>query len=37
VAPSILVSEIEIEKRAKSSSQPPILPVPHHAAPQDKP
>jgi TldD protein len=31
VAPSILVSEIEIEKRAKSSDKPPILPVPHHA------
>jgi TldD protein len=30
VAPSILVSEIEIEKRAKSSEQPPILPTPHH-------
>lgn len=32
VAPSILVSEIEIEKRAKSSDKPPILPTPHHAA-----
>ena len=30
VAPSILVSEIEIEKKAKSSEQPPILPLPHH-------
>jgi len=28
VAPSILVSEIEIEKRAKSSMKPPILPAP---------
>jgi predicted Zn-dependent protease len=32
VAPSILVSEIEIEKKAKSSEQPPILPLPHHDA-----
>ena len=32
VAPSVLVSEIEIEKRAKSSEQPPILPTPHHDA-----
>lgn len=31
VAPSVLVSEIEIEKKAKSSEQPPILPPPHHA------
>jgi predicted Zn-dependent protease len=31
VAPSILISEIEIEKRAKSSNKPPILPTPHHA------
>ncbi len=30
VAPSILVTEIEIEKRAKSSDMPPILSVPHH-------
>jgi TldD protein len=31
VAPSILVSEIEIEKRAKSANKPPILPMPLHA------
>ena len=37
VAPSILVSEIEIEKRAKSSKKPPILPVPHHAPAEDSP
>lgn len=30
VAPSVLVSEIEIEKKAKSSERPPILPLPHH-------
>lgn len=36
IAPSILVSEIEVEKRAKSSEQPPILPTPHHA-PEDRP
>jgi predicted Zn-dependent protease len=35
VAPSILVSEIEIEKRAKSSAKPPILPTPHHAPKRD--
>jgi len=28
VAPSILVSEIEIEKKAKSNDRPPILPAP---------
>ena len=37
VAPSILVSEIEIEKRAKSSAKPPILPPPHHAAQKEGP
>ena len=31
VAPSVLVSEIEIEKKSKSSRQPPILPPPRHA------
>jgi predicted Zn-dependent protease len=35
VAPSILVSEIEIEKRAKTSDMPPILPTPHHAPAKD--
>jgi len=35
VAPSILVSEIEIEKRAKTSDKPPILPPPHHAPTDD--
>jgi predicted Zn-dependent protease len=35
VAPSILVSEIEVEKRAKTSDKPPILPTPHHA-PKDR-
>jgi hypothetical protein len=28
VSPSILVSEIEIEKKAKSNDRPPILPEP---------
>ena len=28
VAPAILVSEIEIEKKAKSQDRPPLLPVP---------
>jgi predicted Zn-dependent protease len=37
VAPSILVSEIEIEKRAKSAAKPPILPVPHHPRDEDQP
>jgi predicted Zn-dependent protease len=31
VAPSVLVAEIEIEKKSKSSETPPILPPPHHA------
>jgi hypothetical protein len=31
VAPSVLVTEIEIEKKAKSSEKPPILPPPLHA------
>lgn len=30
VAPSILVSEIEVEKKAKSSEKPPLLALPHH-------
>lgn len=30
VAPSLLVSEIEVEKKTKLSEQPPILPPPHH-------
>ena len=37
VAPSILVSEIEIEKRAKSADKPPILPVPHHQRDEEQP
>jgi predicted Zn-dependent protease len=37
VAPSMLVSEIEIEKRAKSSAKPPILPPPSHAAQKERP
>jgi hypothetical protein len=28
VSPSILVSEIEIEKKAKSNDRPPLLPAP---------
>jgi hypothetical protein len=28
VAPSVLVSEIEIEKKAKSQERPPLLPPP---------
>jgi hypothetical protein len=28
VSPALLVSEIEIEKRAKSQARPPLLPVP---------
>ena len=30
VAPSILVSEIEVEKKAKDSEKPPVLPAPYH-------
>lgn len=30
VAPSILVAEIEVEKKVKSSEKPPLLPLPHH-------
>ena len=30
VAPSVLVTEIEVERKAKSSEQPPVLPVPFH-------
>jgi TldD protein len=28
VSPAILVSEIEIEKKAKSQDRPPLLPIP---------
>jgi len=34
VAPAILVSEIEIEKKAKSQDRPPLLPVPEAGAGQ---
>lgn len=30
VSPSLLLSEIEVEKKAKSSEKPPVLPPPHH-------
>ncbi len=30
VSPSILFSEIEVEKKFKFSERPPILPAPHH-------
>jgi TldD protein len=30
VAPSVLISELEVEKKAKSSEKPPILPPPFH-------
>jgi predicted Zn-dependent protease len=36
VAPSVLVSEIEVEKKAKSSEKPPILPLPHHATEESR-
>jgi predicted Zn-dependent protease len=32
VSPSLLVSELEVEKKAKSSEKPPILPPPAHDA-----
>ncbi len=35
VAPSVLVSEIEIEKKAKSQERPPILPPPLFDDPED--
>jgi hypothetical protein len=35
VSPAILVSEIEIEKKAKSQDRPPLLPAP--AAQQERP
>jgi len=31
IAPSILVSEIEVEKKAKGQDKPPILPAPADA------
>jgi TldD protein len=31
VSPAILVSEIEIEKKAKSQERPPLLPMPDAA------
>jgi TldD protein len=31
ISPSILVSEIEVEKRAKEQEKPPILPAPKHS------
>ena len=34
VSPAILVSEIEIERRAKSQDRPPLLPMPTETAPQ---
>ncbi|MFH1725713.1 MAG: metallopeptidase TldD-related protein [Elusimicrobiota bacterium] len=36
VAPSILVSEIEVEKKFKSSDKPPVLSPPHHEK-EDRP
>jgi predicted Zn-dependent protease len=30
VAPSVLVTEIEVEKKDKTSVKPPVLPVPFH-------
>ncbi|MEE8425633.1 MAG: metallopeptidase TldD-related protein, partial [Elusimicrobiota bacterium] len=29
-APSILISEVEVEKKFKNSEKPPVLPPPHH-------
>lgn len=37
VAPSILISELEVEKKSKSSEKPPILPAPFHDGRQQPP
>lgn len=36
VAPSVLVSEMEIEKKQKSQDRPPILPSPAHDEGSDR-
>jgi hypothetical protein len=35
ISPSVLVSEIEVEKKFKEQDRPPILPPPSHQVTQD--